>query len=69
VTGNLNTMLAGTFHALRYRKYMEHYSAAFAYRFNRRFDLRTFVAGHIFDAVCAKPIKKRSLWSDAETRV
>ncbi len=38
--GNLKTTLAGAYHSLKYRKYAAHYLAAFAYRFNRRFDLR-----------------------------
>lgn len=38
--GNLKTTLAGAFHALNYSKYAAGYLAAFAYRFNRRFDLR-----------------------------
>ncbi len=39
VLGNLKTTLSGTFHALKYRKYCQTYLAAFAYQFNRRFDL------------------------------
>ena len=40
VLGNLKTTLAGAFHALNYLKYAQRDLAAFAYRFNRRFDLR-----------------------------
>jgi hypothetical protein len=57
VLGNLKTTLAGAFHALRYSKYGEHYLAAFAYRFNRRFDLRGLVARLIVDAA---PVGQRS---------
>jgi hypothetical protein len=49
VLGKLKTTLAGTFHALQYRKYAGHYFAAFAYRFNRRVDLRDLVARLIVD--------------------
>ena len=41
--GNLKTTLAGTVHSLDYSKYAENYLAAFAYRFNQRFDLRSLV--------------------------
>jgi len=66
--GNLKTTLAGTFHALRYSKYGEHYLAAIAYRFNRRFDLRSRVARLIVDVVRAKPIKEQCVRTHAETR-
>lgn len=39
VLGNLKTSLAGCYHAFAFRKYATRYLAAFAYRFNRRFDL------------------------------
>ena len=68
VLGNLKTTLAGAFHALRYSKYGEHYLAAFAYRFNRRFDLRGLVARLIVDVVRAKPIKEQGVRAHAETR-
>jgi hypothetical protein len=68
VLGNLKTTLAGAFHALNYRKYAEHYLAGFAYRFNRRFDLRGLVASLIVDVVRAKPIKEKTVRSHAEAR-
>lgn len=68
VLGNLKTTLAGAFHALKYRKYGEHYLAAFAYRFNRRFDLRGLVASLIVDVVRTKPIKEKGVRTHAETR-
>jgi hypothetical protein len=49
--GNLKTTLAGAFHALKFRKYAQHYLSAFAYRFNRRFDLRDLVAQIIVNVV------------------
>ena len=68
VLGNLKTTLAGAFHALEYRKYAEHYLAAFAYRFNRRFDLRGLVARLIVDVAQAPPIKEQVVRSHAEAR-
>lgn len=41
VLGNLKTGLSGSYHAFAFRKYAARYLAAFAYRFNRRFDLST----------------------------
>ncbi|MBL8393490.1 MAG: transposase, partial [Candidatus Accumulibacter sp.] len=41
VLGNLKTSFSGCYHALAFRKYGAQYFAAFTYRFNRRFDLRT----------------------------
>lgn len=66
--GNLKTTLAGAFHSLKYRKYAEHYLAAFAYRFNQRFDLRGLVARLIVDVVRAKPAKESKIRSHAEPR-
>jgi ISXO2 transposase-like protein/transposase-like zinc ribbon protein len=43
ILGNLKTTLAGAHHAFKYSKYAEHYLGAFAYRFNRRFDLKGLV--------------------------
>jgi hypothetical protein len=56
VLGNLKTTLSGAFHALKYRKYGQTYLAAFAYRFNRRFDLRGLVATLIVDVARCKPM-------------
>jgi hypothetical protein len=41
VLGNLKTSLSGSYHAFHFRKYAARYLAAFTYRFNRRFDLRS----------------------------
>ena len=64
--GNLKTTLAGAFHALNYRKYGGHYLAAFAYRFNRRFDLRGLLANLVVDVARTKPITKRDIRNQAE---
>lgn len=68
VLGNLKTTLAGAFHSLNYRKYAEHYLAAFAYRFNRRFDLRGMVARLIVDVARSKPLKEKVVRAHAEAR-
>jgi transposase-like protein len=41
VLGNLKTSLGGSYHAFDFAKYASRYLAAFAYRFNRRFQLDT----------------------------
>jgi len=41
VLGNLKTGLSGSYHGRGFREYEEQYLGAFAYRLNRRFDLRT----------------------------
>mgnify|MGYP003525270549 CR=1 FL=1 len=41
VLGNLKTSLSGCYHAFDFHRYAARYLAAFSYRFNRRFDLRT----------------------------
>lgn len=68
VLGNLKTTLAGAFHALNYRKYAEHYLAAFAYRFNRRFDLRGLVARLVVDVARGKPLAEKLVRAHAEAR-
>lgn len=64
--GNLKTTLAGAFHALKYGKYGQRYLAAFAYRFNRRFDLRDLVARLIVDVARAKPFNETAVRAQAE---
>ena len=59
VLGNLKTTLSGAFHALQYRKYGQTYLAAFAYRFNRRFDLRDLLASLIVDVARSKPVPEK----------
>lgn len=55
VLGNLKTTLDGTFHALDFAKYGQAYLSAFAYRFNRRFDLRTLLAECLVDVARCLP--------------
>lgn len=64
--GNFKTTLAGAHHALNYRKYAANYLAAFAYRFNRRFDLRGLVAHLIVDVARAKPDSEAAVRAHAE---
>ncbi len=66
--GNLKTMLAGTFHAFKYRKYADQYLAAVAYRFNRRFDLRDLVVQLIVDVARARPLRRKAVRAPAEAR-
>lgn len=66
VLGNLKTTLAGAYHSLKYRKYADAYLAAFAYRFNRRFDLRGLVARLIVDIARCAPVTERVVRQHAE---
>jgi len=61
VLGNLKTSLSGCYHALAFRKYGAQYLAAFAYRFNRRFDLRTLNARLLLAAAACSPLPQRSI--------
>jgi hypothetical protein len=49
ILGNLKTTLHGAFHSLGWAKHADSHLAAFAYRFNRRFDLRDLLARLIVD--------------------
>ena len=51
VLGDLKTMLSGAYKSFGYSKYADHYLGAFAYRFNRRFDLSDLVVRLVVD-VC-----------------
>ena len=59
-------LTASAFHSTNYRKYAHRYLAAFAYRFNRRFDLQGLLACHITDVARAKPAKKLVLRKHTE---
>ena len=60
VLGNLKTSLSVCYHAFDFQKYAARYLAAFCYRFNRRFDLRTLHQRLLMTAVAATP---HPLWS------
>lgn len=49
VLGNLKTMISGAYKAFNYGKYALQYLGAFAYRFNRRFNLADLVVTLIVD--------------------
>ena len=55
VLGNLKTSLSGCYHAFDFQKYAARYLAAFCYRFNRRFDLRTLHQRLLVAAAYAMP--------------
>jgi len=61
VLGNLKTSLAGCYHAVDFQKYARRYLAAFCYRFNRRFDLRTLPQRLLVAAAFANPRPLRSI--------
>lgn len=61
VLGNLKTRLSGSYHAFAFGQYAARYLAAFAYRFNRRFDLATLPARLLVAAVHCPPTPLRSL--------
>jgi hypothetical protein len=61
VLGNLKTSLNGSYHAFDFRKYAARYLAAFTYRFNRRFDLRTLHKRLLVAAAHCGPHPQRSI--------
>jgi hypothetical protein len=66
VLGNLKTALAGTHHAFDFAKYTASYLAGFAYRFNRRFDLRALTARLIVDVARCQPRTERVIRGNTE---
>ena len=66
VLGNLRTTLTGPYHSLKYRKYAADDLAAFAYRFNRRVNLRDLVEGLIVDVARTAPVKARIVRARAD---
>ena len=61
VLGNLKTSLKGCYHSFAFRKYATRYLSAFAYRFNRRFDLRTLNARLLVAAAGCPPHPERTI--------
>ena len=61
VLGNLKTSFAGTYHAFDFRKYAARYLAAFTYRFNRRFDLKTLHQRLLLAAALCGPHPQRAI--------
>jgi len=66
ILGNLKTSLHGAFHSLGWAKHADTYLAAFAYRFNRRFNLRDLLARLIVDVARCPAIKIRVVRGGAE---
>ena len=60
VLGNLKNTLRGAYHAFRFRKYGHRYLGAFAYRFNRRFDLKSLPIRLIVAAFSIAPLPLRA---------
>ncbi|MBL0352075.1 MAG: IS1595 family transposase [Dechloromonas sp.] len=60
VLGNLKTSLSGCYHAFDFEKCAARTFAAFCYRFNRRFDLRTLHQRLLIAAITAIPCPLRS---------
>ena len=61
VLGNLKRAISGTYHAVRQAKYARRYLAEAAYRFNRRFDLRTMLPRLASALMRCKPCPERQL--------
>ena len=61
VLGNLKTSLVGSYHAFNFRKYATRYLAAFTYRFNRRFELKTLHQRLLVAAVRCGPQPQQSI--------
>ncbi len=61
VLGNLKTMVSGAYKAFAYSKYAQRYLGAFAYRFNRRFDLAGMVARLVVDVCRGHAIPERQI--------
>lgn len=61
VLGNLKTSLSGAYHGFAFRKYAAQYLGAFAYRFNRRFDLSTLHERLVVAAVDCTPQPQRRI--------
>jgi hypothetical protein len=55
VLGNVKTSLSGAYHAFDFNKYAHRYLAAIAYRFNRRFRLKTLPQRLLVAAVSIGP--------------
>jgi len=65
VLGNLKMTLSGAFHAFKFAKYADSYLAEFAYRFNRRFDLRGLLARLMIDVTACSPRPLRLIRGNA----
>jgi len=66
VLGNLKTSLSGSYHSFGFSKYAQQYLGAFAYRFNRRFDLKTLPKRLLVAAAQCGPHSQVSIRGVAE---
>jgi hypothetical protein len=66
VLGNLKTSLSGSYHSFGFAKYAKQYLGAFAYRFNRRFDLKTLTQRLLVAAAQCAPHSQQSIRGVAE---
>ena len=63
ILGNVKTGLGGAYHAFLFSKYSNRYLAEIAYRFNRRFNLKTLHQRLLIAAVGCPPRPERLLRS------
>lgn len=66
VLGNLKTMINGAHKAFKFGKYASQYLGAFAYRFNRRVNLKTMLGVLLGHAATASPTRERQIRGMAE---
>lgn len=66
VLGNLKTMINGAHKSFKFRKYANQYLGAFAYRFNRRVNLRTLLRDLLGHAATASPTRECQIRGMAE---
>lgn len=66
VLGNLKTAISGGHKAFKFANYASSYLGAFAYRFNRRFNLPALLHSLIGHAVSSRPVRERQVRGAAE---
>jgi transposase-like protein len=66
VLGNLKTMISGAHKAFKFGKYASQYLGAFAYRFNRRVNLKTLLLDLLSHAATASSTRERQIRGVAE---
>lgn len=66
ILGNLKTMINGGYKAFKFNKYASHYLGAFAYRFNRRFNLPALLGGLLGNAATSGPTREHQIRDVAE---
>ena len=66
ILGNLKTMINGGYKAFKFNKYASHYLGAFAYRFNRRFNLPALLGRLLRNVATSGPTRERQIRNVAE---